>query len=148
MCILHATVRRTQALKRRELVTKPWQAVSITGIACSKLNSGPRRFHHVKLCSASRFMILRRTGETSAKYSAQFREAAARQPSSISVGMGAHAAVQGHGEIQSWLDGSFRAVSQLLWPDKDREVWFSLEENHEKSLRFPDFLQRGTSWEK
>jgi hypothetical protein len=29
-----------------------------------------------------------------------------------------------------------RAVSQLLWPDKDREGWFSLEENHEKGLRF------------
>jgi hypothetical protein len=28
-----------------------------------------------------------------------------------------------------------RAVSQLLWPDKDREVWFSLEENHEKAYR-------------
>ena len=31
---------------------------------------------------------------------------------------------------------SFRAVSQLLWPDKDREVWFSLGENHEKVYRF------------
>jgi hypothetical protein len=41
-----------------------------------------------------------------------------------------------------------RAVSQLLWPGKDREVWFSWEENHEKAYRFPDFLQRGTSWEK
>jgi hypothetical protein len=29
-----------------------------------------------------------------------------------------------------------RAVSQLLWPDKDREVWFSLGENHEKAYRF------------
>jgi tetratricopeptide (TPR) repeat protein len=28
-----------------------------------------------------------------------------------------------------------RAVSQLLWPDKDGEVWFSLEENHEKACR-------------
>jgi hypothetical protein len=28
---------------------------------------------------------------------------------------------------------------------KDREVWFSLGENHEKVYRFPDFLQRGTS---
>jgi hypothetical protein len=25
---------------------------------------------------------------------------------------------------------------------------FSLGENHEKGFRFPDFLQRGTSWEK
>jgi hypothetical protein len=31
---------------------------------------------------------------------------------------------------------SLRAVSQLLWSDKDREVWFSLEENHEKAYRF------------
>jgi hypothetical protein len=38
-----------------------------------------------------------------------------------------------------------KAVSQLLWSDKDREVWFSLGENHEKAYRFPDFLQRGTS---
>jgi hypothetical protein len=29
-----------------------------------------------------------------------------------------------------------RAVSQLLWPDKDREVWFSLGENHEKVYPF------------
>ena len=31
------------------------------------------------------------------------------------------------------------AVSQLLWPDKDREEWFSLGENHEKVLGFPGF---------
>jgi hypothetical protein len=30
--------------------------------------------------------------------------------------------------------------SQLLWPDKDREVWFSLGENHGKAYRSPDFL--------
>jgi hypothetical protein len=52
-----------------------------------------------------------------------------------------------------WLEDVHRAlgikaVSQLLWPDKDREEWFSLVENHEKAVRFPDFLQRGTSWEK
>jgi hypothetical protein len=29
-----------------------------------------------------------------------------------------------------------KAVSQLLWTDKDREVWFSLRENHEKAYRF------------
>jgi hypothetical protein len=29
-----------------------------------------------------------------------------------------------------------RALSQLLWPDKGREVWFSLGENHEKVCRF------------
>jgi hypothetical protein len=40
-----------------------------------------------------------------------------------------------------------KAVSQLLWPDKDREVWFSLGENHEKVYRFPDFLHRSTGRE-
>jgi hypothetical protein len=30
----------------------------------------------------------------------------------------------------------FKEVSQLLRPDKDREVWFSLEENHEKAYHF------------
>jgi hypothetical protein len=34
----------------------------------------------------------------------------------------------------------FKAVSQFLWPDKDREVWFSLEENHKDPVAFPDFL--------
>jgi hypothetical protein len=29
----------------------------------------------------------------------------------------------------------FKGVSQLRWPDKDREVWFSLGENHEKAYR-------------
>ena len=29
-----------------------------------------------------------------------------------------------------------RAVSQLLWTDRDREVWFSLGENHEMAYRF------------
>src|SRR5580704_10068017 len=29
-----------------------------------------------------------------------------------------------------------KAVSQLLWPDKDREEWFSLGENHERASRF------------
>jgi hypothetical protein len=28
-----------------------------------------------------------------------------------------------------------RAVSQLLWSQKVREEWFSLEENHEKAYR-------------
>jgi hypothetical protein len=41
--------------------------------------------------------------------------------------------------------GYARAVSQLLWTEKDREVWFSLGENHEKACRFPDFLRRSTS---
>ena len=36
------------------------------------------------------------------------------------------------------------AVSQLRWPDKDREEWFSLGENHEKVLGFPGFPERGT----
>ena len=40
-----------------------------------------------------------------------------------------------------------KAVSQLLWSDKDREEWFSLGENHEKASRFPDFLQRSTGRE-
>jgi hypothetical protein len=31
---------------------------------------------------------------------------------------------------------ALKAVSQLLWPDKDREVWFSLGENHEKACHF------------
>jgi catechol 2,3-dioxygenase-like lactoylglutathione lyase family enzyme len=30
----------------------------------------------------------------------------------------------------------FREVSQLVWSDKDREVWFSLGENHEKACCF------------
>jgi hypothetical protein len=38
-----------------------------------------------------------------------------------------------------------RAVLQLLWTNKDREVRFSLEENHEKACRFPDPLQRGAN---
>jgi hypothetical protein len=33
-------------------------------------------------------------------------------------------------------DESFKAVSQLLRPDKDIEVWFSLGENHEKAYCF------------
>ena len=40
-----------------------------------------------------------------------------------------------------------RAVSQLLWTEKDREVWFSLGENHEKACRSPDFLRRSTGRE-
>ena len=32
--------------------------------------------------------------------------------------------------------GYTKAVSQLLWSDKDREEWFSLGENHEKASRF------------
>jgi hypothetical protein len=31
---------------------------------------------------------------------------------------------------------SSKAVSQLLWSEKDREVWFSLKENHEKAGGF------------
>jgi hypothetical protein len=33
------------------------------------------------------------------------------------------------------MEADIRAVSQLLWPDKDGEVWFSLEENHEEAYR-------------
>jgi hypothetical protein len=31
---------------------------------------------------------------------------------------------------------TFKAVSQLLFPHKDREEWFSLGENHEKFIGF------------
>jgi hypothetical protein len=41
-----------------------------------------------------------------------------------------------------------RVVSQLRSFYEVREEWFSLAENHEKLIRFPDFLQRGTSREK
>jgi hypothetical protein len=43
-----------------------------------------------------------------------------------------------------WSDEYTRtgAVSQLLWTKKDREVWFSLGENHDKASRSPDFLRR------
>src|ERR1700677_2850339 len=37
---------------------------------------------------------------------------------------------------ETYLAGPTRAVSQLLWPDKGREVWFSLGENHEKGSCF------------
>ena len=37
---------------------------------------------------------------------------------------------------REWAFESIKAVSQLLWPDKDREEWFSLGENHEKAYRF------------
>jgi hypothetical protein len=30
----------------------------------------------------------------------------------------------------------YRVVSQLLWAHEDREVWFSLGENHEKGFGF------------
>jgi S-disulfanyl-L-cysteine oxidoreductase SoxD len=38
----------------------------------------------------------------------------------------------------------FRAVSQLLWPDRDREEWFSLRENHVRRHGSPGFPARGT----
>src|ERR1700677_1833796 len=42
--------------------------------------------------------------------------------------------------ISSWGGGTVpigtRAVSQLLWPDKDREEWFSLGENNETGRGF------------
>jgi hypothetical protein len=47
------------------------------------------------------------------------------------------------GEVQVGLAttprGVAKAVSQLLWPDKDREEWFSLGENHEKVRGLPGF---------
>jgi predicted phage gp36 major capsid-like protein len=41
-----------------------------------------------------------------------------------------------------------RAVSQLLWPDKYGEVWFSLEENHEESHRsgLHQLRNRSSAW--
>jgi hypothetical protein len=39
---------------------------------------------------------------------------------------------------------AFQGSFAITRPGKDREVWFSLEENHEKAYRSPDFLQRGT----
>jgi hypothetical protein len=49
----------------------------------------------------------------------------------------AHPALQRRGRVlgQEPLRG-LRADSQLLWPLEDREVWFSLGENHEKAGRF------------
>jgi hypothetical protein len=55
--------------------------------------------------------------------------------------------MRAHRTVQGWVGISFKAVSQLPWPDKDREVWFSLGENHEKAYRFPDFLQRSAGRE-
>jgi hypothetical protein len=43
-------------------------------------------------------------------------------------------------KVRRNIDCLFKAVSQFLWPDKDREVWFSLEENHKDPVAFPDFL--------
>jgi hypothetical protein len=40
-----------------------------------------------------------------------------------------------------------KTLSQLRWPDKGREVWFSSGENHEKAYRSPDFQQRSTGQE-
>jgi hypothetical protein len=45
--------------------------------------------------------------------------------------------------VEAGAQSVSKAVSQLLWSEKDREVWFSLKENHEKACGFPDFLQRG-----
>ena len=51
---------------------------------------------------------------------------------SCSFGRGARI----HARLLQHLEQATRAVSQLLWPDKDREVWFSLGENHKKAYRF------------
>ncbi len=48
------------------------------------------------------------------------------------------------GTIRQRVMHASTAVSQLLWPDKDREERFSLGENHEKVLGFPGFPARGT----
>ena len=39
------------------------------------------------------------------------------------------------------------ALSQLLWRDKGRDVWFSLGENDEKACHSPDFLRQSTGRE-
>jgi hypothetical protein len=44
--------------------------------------------------------------------------------------------VAGDEELLTVLRRLVKAVSQLLWPYKDREVWFSLGENHEKACSF------------
>jgi hypothetical protein len=36
-----------------------------------------------------------------------------------------------HGIALMASSPKYKAVSQLLWPDKDREEWFSVRENHE-----------------
>ena len=41
-----------------------------------------------------------------------------------------------HRKRPAVFSGFTRAVSQLLWPHKGREEWFSLGENHEKVLGF------------
>jgi hypothetical protein len=40
-----------------------------------------------------------------------------------------------------------KAISQSVWPDRDREAWFSLGEKHEKAHRFPDSRRRNTGRE-
>jgi hypothetical protein len=50
-----------------------------------------------------------------------------------------------HSHHYQWALEQFRNYCGLI---KDGEVWFSLQENHEEAYRFPDFLQRGTRWEK
>jgi hypothetical protein len=45
-------------------------------------------------------------------------------------------AFYGLGSLTHLLFFDVKAVSQLLWPHKDREVWFSLGENHEKAASF------------
>jgi hypothetical protein len=60
---------------------------------------------------------------------------------------GGQFAIFGDGQVTSVCKSAFKAVSQLLWSDKDREEWFSLGENHEKACRSPDFLPRNTGRE-
>jgi hypothetical protein len=40
------------------------------------------------------------------------------------------------GKVEEAAQSSFA----ITVADKDREEWFSLVENHEKAVRFPDFL--------
>ena len=46
-----------------------------------------------------------------------------------------------HRKRPAVFSGFTRAVSQLLWPHKGREEWFSLGENHERRRGSPDFLR-------
>jgi hypothetical protein len=71
------------------------------------------------------------------------------------ITQGVSSGIHGRGQFAFFGDGqviwvcksAFKAVSQLLWSDKNREEWFSLGENHEKACRSPDFLRRSTSRE-
>jgi hypothetical protein len=66
------------------------------------------------------------------------------RPVSGGVGFQVVKTAQSRGRTERTL---LKALSQLPWPDKGREVWFSLGENDEKACRSPDFLHRSTGRE-